>query len=72
MEDIFTPIFAELDKVDSNPRFNSKQTLNEYLSMYGSQIDSYNNYELYIIARNKGVCHEACQKWNKDIEKYWQ
>ena len=72
MEKPFTPIFAKHDEIDSNPRFNSKKSLDEYLCVYGHQLDSYNNYELYILAKNKGICHQSCQKWNKDIEQYWK
>lgn len=70
MGKLFTLIFAKHDAIDSNPIFNSKKSLDEYLHVHSLQLDSYNNYELYILAKNKGV--KACQKWNKDIEEYWQ
>lgn len=71
MEDLFTPIFSNPEEMDYHPRFNSKKTLDNYLTMYNKD-DSYSNYELYIIARNKGAHHEACHQWHKDIEKYWE
>lgn len=71
MANPFAPTYAKPDEIDCSSRFDSKKTLEEYLCNHGEQIDTYNHNELYIIARNKGAHHEACQKWNKEIECYW-